>query len=136
MIPFVMRAFSGLLTTKLSCRTRSRNCSASWAGEGEQIKGFFKEEQRSNKKMPVSRLLLKGDGLYEEQEREWQLNLVQEMNRKIESGDAEEGCPSRLMLGNLLFWGTIKQDLSPARWGPHGPTRGFRQLVQAQSNGS
>jgi hypothetical protein len=54
---------------------------------GEQIKGFFKEEQRSNKNMSVSRLLLKGDGLYEEQEREWQVNLVQEMNRKIESAE-------------------------------------------------
>ena len=52
---------------------------------GEQIKDFLEEEQRSNKNTPLSRLLPKGEGSYEEQEREWQVNLMQEMNRKVES---------------------------------------------------
>ena len=52
---------------------------------GEQIKDFLEEEQRSNKNTPLSRLLPKGEGSYEEQEGEWQVNLMQEMNRKIES---------------------------------------------------
>ena len=52
---------------------------------GEQIKDFLEEEQRNNKNTPLSRLLPKGNGSYEEQEREWQVNLMQEMNRKIES---------------------------------------------------
>jgi hypothetical protein len=54
---------------------------------GEQIKDFLEEEQRSNTNMPLSRLLPKGDGSYEEQEREWQVSLMQEINRKIESAE-------------------------------------------------
>jgi hypothetical protein len=35
--------------------------------------------------MSLSRLLSKGDGSYEEQELEWQMSLMQEMNRKVEN---------------------------------------------------
>jgi len=50
---------------------------------GEQIKGFLEDEQRSNTNTSLSRLLPKGDGSYEEQEREWLVNLMQEMDRKM-----------------------------------------------------
>jgi hypothetical protein len=62
---------------------------------GEQIKGFLEDEQRSNTNAPLSRLLPKGDGSYEEQEREWQVNLTQEMNRKIESAETRRRAARR-----------------------------------------
>ena len=54
---------------------------------GEQIKGFLEEEQRSNTNTPLSRLLPKGDGPYKAREREWQVSLLQEMNRRMESAE-------------------------------------------------
>jgi hypothetical protein len=54
---------------------------------GEQINDFLEEEQRSNTNTLLSRLRPKGDGSYEEQEREWQVSLMQGMNRKIESAE-------------------------------------------------
>jgi hypothetical protein len=51
---------------------------------GEQIKGLLEEEQRSNTNTPLSRLLPKGDGPYKARERDWQVSLLQEMNRRME----------------------------------------------------
>jgi len=51
----------------------------------EQIKGLLEEEQRSNTNTPLSRLLPKGDGPYKAREREWQVSLLQEMNRRMEN---------------------------------------------------
>jgi hypothetical protein len=62
---------------------------------GEQIKGFLEEEQRSNTNTPLSRLLPKGDGSYEAQECEWQVSLMQEMNRKIKSAETRRAVRRR-----------------------------------------
>jgi len=51
---------------------------------GEQIKGLLEEEQRNNTNTPLSRLLPKGDGPYKARELEWQVSLLQEMNRRME----------------------------------------------------
>jgi hypothetical protein len=61
----------------------------------EQIKGLLEEEQRSNTNTPLSRLLPKGDGPYKAREREWQLSLLQEMNRRRESAETWRKAISR-----------------------------------------
>jgi hypothetical protein len=55
---------------------------------GEQIKGLLEEEQRSNTNTALSRLLPKGDGPYKARELEWHMNLLQEMNCRMESVEA------------------------------------------------
>ena len=61
----------------------------------EQIKGLLEEEQRSNTNTPLSRLLPKGDGPYKAREREWQVSLLQEMNRRRESAETWRNAISR-----------------------------------------
>jgi hypothetical protein len=61
----------------------------------EQIKGLLEEEQRSNTNTPLSRLPPKGDGPYKAREREWQVSLLQEMNRRRESAETWRKAISR-----------------------------------------
>jgi len=73
----------------------------------EQIKDFLEEEQRSNKNTPLSRLLPKGDGSYEAQECEWQISLLQELNRRMESAETWRAIRLWLMLGNFVGDGFV-----------------------------